>query len=363
LDALLCIYGNGTCVGYFVFLGDFIPSLIHLAAPNAPDWCSSRIVGIFVGLLVVLPMALQRELAALRHLTPVSILALAYVAVVIFVRCFYYYNEHKDDHKDYGELKVFDFDLGLFNAFSICVFAYNCHINVVPVAGRLIRPTKERIQKVAWWVNGLQLSFYSIIGVAGYLTFLKKTKQDIIHGFPVNDPFMAVGRVLLSFTMVVAIPLNTHPAVRSAIQIRDYFFPDSPVLLPSPRSSPRSSPQSSPVLGSSRQAAPAPPSPSSLGSQGRTSEPALPRIVVTVICLMVQVLIAIAVPGVADVLSLLGATVASAMIMLIPAYAIGKVLPRTLGNRCQQAVLILFACVSFASVPVKVLQMAKVVST
>merc|ERR1719440_1170252 len=101
-------------------------------------------------------------------------MALVYVAVVVLARCFYFYHRHAQeaDHAEYGELVVFDFNLDLFNAFAICVFAFNCHINVVPVASRLIRPTKERIRKVSWWVNGLQLAFYSIIGITGYLTFL-----------------------------------------------------------------------------------------------------------------------------------------------------------------------------------------------
>merc|ERR1740138_542206 len=42
LDAMLFIYGAGSCVGYFVFLGDFVPALIKLAAPGAPDWVKSR---------------------------------------------------------------------------------------------------------------------------------------------------------------------------------------------------------------------------------------------------------------------------------------------------------------------------------
>lgn len=372
LDFMLFIYGNGSCVGYFVFLGDFISALVDLA--DAPDWCSSRWFCITSASLVILPLALQRDLASLRHITPVSILALVYVAIVILARCMWFYNKHEEadpDHQQYGELKVFDFNLGLFNAFAICVFAFNCHINVVPVAGRLIRPTKERIRKVAWWVNGIQFSFYTIIGVSGYLTFLQKTPQDILKGFDSDDPYMAIGRVLLSFTMIVAIPVNLNPAVRSGLQIRDYFFPASPWLASSPRASPTSSPQSSPRANDGTPASmrsnegnhsmrSAPGSMRSMTSQGGP-EAALPRIILVFVCVLVQVLTAIVVPGVADVLGLLGATVATAMMMLIPAHAIGKVLPHTVGYRFQQVVLCLFACVGLASVPIKFLASAKVI--
>merc|ERR1740130_2063144 len=80
LDAMLFIYGNGTCVGYFVFLGDFIPALFKFFVPDAPSWVLARWFGIVLSSVVVLPIALQKELAALRHLTPISIMALVYVA-------------------------------------------------------------------------------------------------------------------------------------------------------------------------------------------------------------------------------------------------------------------------------------------
>lgn len=367
LDAMMFIFGNGCCINYFVFLGDFISALVVLVAPDAPSIFSSRWVVIIAAAVIVAPLALQKELAALRHMTPVSILSLLYVAAVIAARCASYYSEHANapDHADYGEPKVVVLSLNVFNAFAICLFAFNCHINVVPVAGRLVRPTKQRIQRVASWVNVLQLAFYLLIGVTGYLTFLAKTPGDILIGFKANDPFMAVGRVLLSLTMVIAIAINMNPTIRSGLQIHDYFFPNKPVLLASPRaspmSSPQTSPQSSPVMPRMPNNFPTVPSPASSGALlPLANEPACPRISLTLACMVMQVSVAIVVPSVADVIGLLGATVATAMMMVIPAYAIGKALPYSIGNRCQQAMLLLFACFSVASVPIKVLQMVGV---
>merc|ERR1740130_1762444 len=62
LDAMLFIYGNGTCVGYFVFLGDFIPALVKLAAPDGAGWIQSRWLAISASGLVILPLVLQKEL-------------------------------------------------------------------------------------------------------------------------------------------------------------------------------------------------------------------------------------------------------------------------------------------------------------
>lgn len=364
LSAMLFIYGNGSCVNYFCFLSDFVPELVTLVAPAAPAWCSSRWLTIVVSALLIMPLALQKELSSLRFVTPFSIMSLVYVAGVIAARCPHYFSEHVHaaDHAEYGQVKVFELNANVFKAFSICIFAFNCHMNVVPVAGRLVRPTKQRIKKVAAWVNILQLVFYLTIGVTGYLSFLAKTPGDILSGFEAYDPFIASGRFLLSLTMIVAVVLNINPTIRCGLQVYAYFLPDKCVLAPSPPASPRASPRTSPhnSFNVSRHSASQVLSPAS-SRCSQINEPVLPRICLTLVCLVVQVLVAIAVPNVANVISLLGATVATAMMMVIPAYAIGKELPYSIGNRCQQVVLLFFACMSFASVPLQILEMAQVV--
>jgi len=76
---------------------------------------------------------------------------------------------------------------------------------------------------------------------------------------------------------------------------------------------------------------------------------------------MFRTRLAIAVPGVATVLSLLGATVATAMMMAIPAYCMGVILPSTRSTRVQRVVFYAFAVVSFSSVPIKLLRSLKLI--
>lgn len=355
LDAMLFIYGNGSCVGYFVFLGDFIPALAKLIAPDAPEWISSnyRWLAIAASALVISPMALARDTAALRHLTPISILSLMYVSLVIAIRSPYKYHENHGK-TDYGDFKTFNLNMEVFSAFAICIFAYNCHINVVPVAEKMVRPTKARIQKVSWRVNALQVCFYSLIGITGYLTFLEKTPQDVLEGFDPKDIYMAIGRVFLTFTMLVAIPMNLNPSVKSGLQFIDYFRTSEDRLLEaSPTGSPSISPRASPRI-------------SPTGSYGLTGAPPperapMIRITLSLACLAVQAAIAVQVPGIADVIGLLGATVATAMMLVIPAYAMHKVMSHSWKNRIQQVVMLIFALLSVISVPIKVLTMAKVI--
>mmetsp|Transcript_7461 Transcript_7461/g.19957 ORF Transcript_7461/g.19957 Transcript_7461/m.19957 type:complete len:482 (+) Transcript_7461:73-1518(+) len=337
LDAMLFVYGNGSCVGYFVFLGDFIPQLIALAAGRSagPAWW--RDVAIFGSVLVLLPVVVQRDTSCFRFIAPVSIVALLYMGTVVAFKTPAEFSEH-DGEPGYGRPHLVQSSVeGWLNAFALCIFAFNCHINVVPVAGQMVRPTKTRITKVSAQVNLLQLCFYMLIGVTGYMSFLEDTPQDILKGYKSTDPWCAGGRVLLSCTMLVAVVLNLNPTVRSGLQILDYFRPGSPPLMPSPAASPRE--------GQLPRPAAAPEAP----QQGDRA-----RVLVTVACLVVQACIAVKVPGVADVLGLLGATVATCMMLVIPAICMDKVMEKTSKMRAQQAILLFFSAVAFASVPMKI---------
>lgn len=359
LDAMLFIYGNGSIVGYMVFLGDFIPSLVSLGGPVMPHWLASRELAILGSALLLAPLVLQRDLSVLRYIAPVSIIALMYMAITVAVKAPVQYTSHEGS-ADYGTIRWAIPNIRLTDAFAICVFAFNCHLNVLPVAGAMVRPTKARIEKVSMRVNLLQMCFYGLIGTTGYLSFLAQTPGDLIKAYPTHDVAVIIGRVMLTGTMLVAIPLNLSPTVRSGLQIRDYFRGSRDALLaPSPTASPCPSPRA--------QAQNAPESLQSNPDGSLTLATGAERacglrVVLTLICLVCQAVLAILVPGVADVIGLLGATVATAMMMAIPAYCMGVVMPKTAVTRLQQAVLYLFSLVSLASVPVKILTWTKVIS-
>lgn len=355
LDAMLVVYGNGACVGYLVFVADFVPAIVILISPHAPAWLASRWLAIVVAGCIMLPMVVQRDVAALRYFTPVSIMALVYTAMTVAVKSAYRVNE--DDPKR-GHIRLAIPSLNLLDAFAICVFAFNCHMNVVPVAGNMVRATKARIVKVSAMVNLVQLTFYLLIGITGYLSFLQETPQDIIKGYAADDIGMAVARFALLATMLVAIPTNSIPTVRSGLRLIEHLCPG--VLGEDPRLLADAAAEGA-AASNGGMPAEAPRSPPvTFSPQGPRA--GLVRVVMSVGFLFLQVILAIVVPGVADVLSLLGATIATAMIMAIPAYCMGKIQILTPKKRMLQATFYFFSLVSLASVPVKILTWCKVIS-
>mmetsp|Transcript_50947 Transcript_50947/g.154270 ORF Transcript_50947/g.154270 Transcript_50947/m.154270 type:complete len:484 (-) Transcript_50947:119-1570(-) len=340
LDAMLFFYGSGACVGYLVFLGDLTPPLLDLVMPGAPAWIRGREFVIIVAAIIITPLSVQRDISCLRYMAPVSIVSLMYMAITVAVKMPSLYQEHAGESK-YGQVRWVVPGVHVCEAFALCVFAFNCHLNVVPVAGHLVRPTRARISKVSERVNLLQMCFYSLIGVTGYLSFLADTPQDLVKAYAQDDPAVVVGRAMLTATMLVAIPINLNPTIRSALQIRRVLGSGEALL------------QEGQAEGGAEDEATSSASPAAdadvVGSRL--------RVPLTCVCVLVQVLLAINVPGVADILGLLGATVATAMMMAIPAYCMSVTMPMTPKHRLQQVMLYVFSLVSVASVPVKVLTM------
>lgn len=337
LDAMLFIYGNGACVGYMVFIGDFVPAILALLFPSQ-EWAKisngfSRTCSIIIAAVLLVPMMLPSDLSKLKFLQPVSIMALVYMSVVVAVECPYSFTEHHNQH-GFGEVRLFTFSLHFFEAFSLCVFAFNCHLNVIPIADSLTRPTIDRMRKLSARVNVFQWLFYSLIGVTGYLSFLDDTQSDILINYHPKDYLVAAGRCFLTLTMMVAIPANLNPTVKSGVQLKDSICR-----------------RDSPLLGSL--------SPTDGLSSG--DQPAF-RITLSVICLACQAALAVVVPQVGTVLSLLGATVATAMMLIIPAYCMGVILEKTWKRQLTQVLLYICALMSMASIPFTILEALGVVA-
>eukprot|EP00913_Durusdinium_trenchii_P000129 g117.t1 len=242
LDAFLFVCGNGACVGYMVFIGDFVPPVLALMFPGE-TWAQdttglSRTCCIAIAAVLLVPMMLPYDLSRLKFLQPVSIMALVYMAIVVAVKCPHSFSVNVGKH-GYESIRWFTLSPHFFEAFALCVFAFNCHLNVVPIADQLVRPTVERTKKISIRVNLFQWLFYSLIGVTGYLSFLDDTSSDILTNYSPHDYFVAAGRCFLTLTMMVAIPANLNPTdtsymgwIHAGITIFCFAAPSAVMAMP-----------------------------------------------------------------------------------------------------------------------------------
>eukprot|EP00928_Gymnodinium_smaydae_P063890 TRINITY_DN47368_c0_g1_i1.p1 TRINITY_DN47368_c0_g1~~TRINITY_DN47368_c0_g1_i1.p1 ORF type:complete len:489 (-),score=112.05 TRINITY_DN47368_c0_g1_i1:94-1560(-) len=350
LDISLFLYGNGALITYFIFLGDFIPSIVTdlFGTIMAPD--ALRTLCLQLCFCVTVPMAFPQELSALRYVAPIALIGLVYTATVVAVKCPELYASRVGED-GYGDVDFGHFGKNIFQSYAIGVFAYNCHLNVVPVVGELQDPSEARIVKVNFRVVAVQWVFYVLIAIGGYLSFLAATPQNLLKGYGTSDGLILVSRLMLSTTIIAAIPTNANPTVRSLMTLLEVPFPSLRV-----GAGDGTPPAQQPLLAS--EAASGATAAAAAGAEAVTVPRQYPlnreglRHLLTTCCLAVVVLVAMYVREVAVVVGILGATVGTLMMMVMPTLLILIGCPTLLSPARKWATTIFFslsACMSLAS--------------
>eukprot|EP00913_Durusdinium_trenchii_P011762 g11048.t1 len=209
LDLMLFLYGNGSLITYFIFLGDFIPSIVEALSPGywpqptlerelsleeMQELDELRTKCLVAALLLVLLPSLPRDLSGLRYL--IMAIGIIYTEAVVVWKCFWLHLHHPDLTQGTISEMLWPQDdlLSILSrsvkAFSLCVFSY-----------------KKPLQ------------------VAGYGTFGDDTKPNLLQNYSASDPWILASRVGLTFTVLVAIATNTNPTVRASLCLLEVLFP------------------------------------------------------------------------------------------------------------------------------------------
>jgi amino acid permease len=170
----------------------------------------------------------------------------------------------------------------LLRSFTISLFAFVCHLNVVSVAGELVNPSLARIEKVAFRVSALLFIFYALIGVLGYYSFGSSVSQNFINNFSDSgDSIYIICRLLLTLTLLFSLPITANPTSHAIVHyaLALHLAEDNTMI-------------GEPLRGI--------------------------RIVSACAVLGVSALVANFIPGVADVLSILGGVFGNLLMLVFP---------------------------------------------
>ncbi|KAF4743792.1 hypothetical protein FOZ63_028157 [Perkinsus olseni] len=295
MDVIMFFYGMGTMTAYLILEGDFLPALFAWIGVSI-----SRTFCIILVAVVAIPLVLPEKLSVLRHVTPISTAALIFTAICTLIEAPGRAEILPEDLR----ISLASFGWPLLKCLTITLFAYICHTNVVPVANELVDPTPKRCFQVSFRVATLQLGFYVLIGVSGYLSFLGTTHQNYITNYSHDDVLINLCRLALALSLMCSIPINTNPTARAAVH-----FISSMKEMTSRRH---------PLLGRRDRL------PSALRSESRGEK--VLRISISLALLVVTLTIAILVPGIADVVSLLGGSLGTLLLVTCPCIIFAKVM-------------------------------------
>ena len=319
LDMIIVMYGVGALVAYLIFLGDFIPPIAKFIVHTD----CSRSLAILLSAFSVSPMVFPAKLSALKYASPISTICLIFTASVTLIEARAMHRSASD-----GEFRAVIWSPNILRSFVITLFAYVCHLNVVPVAGEMVEQTSARTQKIVGRVNSILLAFYAIIGVCGYYSFGGFVSQNFVADYPPDSLLVLLCRCMLTLSLLICLPINATPVAHAFI----HFLHVSGIV------NHRNTGIQSPLL-----------------PEASEEEPYKNlRISIAIGSLFVAALIAIEVPGAANVLGVLGGSFGTILMIICPLVIYNNVFRDqiTTATRIVMFFLILAAFISFIAVGV-----------
>ncbi|XP_072291250.1 putative sodium-coupled neutral amino acid transporter 8a [Eucyclogobius newberryi] len=169
-------------------------------------WYTDRHLAlVLLCLFLILPMSIPKEIGVQKYISVLGTFAATYLTVAIIVK---YYTMPSVLIRSTSLLSSGTGSLAsMFSAVPTICFGFQCH-----EASIAIYSSMEN-QKLSHWVliSVLSMIFcliiYSLTGVYGYLTFGKDVKADILMSYAGHDMMMVVARLLFGVSIITVYPI------------------------------------------------------------------------------------------------------------------------------------------------------------
>jgi amino acid permease len=220
LQINLLVYLFGCCITYQIIISTLIARFLKKCGVSPEDnyaffdtWQYRSMQAIPTAVIVLFPLSMIKDMSGFRHISVLSIFALIYTGIVLICELPEYIKAYRSLPDVKIELACFDWNF--FTGASITFFAYNCHVQILPIFSELVNPIERRIKKVAARSIFIDTLFYVTIALAGYFATYNKTPKIVLDrslpGDDTPDPFVMVAQLCIVMVLFVAVPMNYSP--------------------------------------------------------------------------------------------------------------------------------------------------------
>lgn len=216
-EVAIAIYTFGTCIAFFIVIGDQLDRLIEAAYPDGSSphlWYMDRKFTISVtAVLVILPLSIPKEIGFQKYASAISVMGTWYVTIVVIIK---YIWPDQNDMPGYIPVSSASWT-AVFNAMPTICFGFQCHVSCVPVFNSMSRKELKPWGMVVTFSMIICLFVYTGTGVCGFLTFGSSVKQDVLMSYPPNDIAVAFARAFIVICVVTSYPI-LHFCGRAVIE-------------------------------------------------------------------------------------------------------------------------------------------------
>ncbi|XP_028823918.1 putative sodium-coupled neutral amino acid transporter 7 [Denticeps clupeoides] len=208
-EVAIAVYTFGTCIAFLIIIGDQLDKLIGaMTSESEPGvnshWYTDRKFTIVVtAVLVILPLSIPKEIGFQKYASGLSVVGTWYVTIVIIVK---YIWPDKDVTPGYIPTSPSSWT-AVFNAMPTICFGFQCHVSSVPVFNSMQEREVRRWGGVVTVGMLLCLFVYTGTGVCGFLSFGSNVSQDVLMSYPSNDVAVAIARAFIIICVVTSYPI------------------------------------------------------------------------------------------------------------------------------------------------------------
>lgn len=213
--------GFGTLTGYLIFVGKLMCQVTGL------DTDTQRWIPILIAVGgIILPLTVFRKIHFLRYVSLTAVLAIAYIAVmyIVFAAKIGKYDDDPTGSFTYENTTVAVWDSDTVSSLNLMVGAFCVQNTCLPVYGELKNRTPRRMIAATLCAMLISAVVYEIVGVCGYTLLggnadgdsLLDFDDNFVEAHPWTDVYRNVAKVMMAGNLALVAPLAIWP-FRSAV--------------------------------------------------------------------------------------------------------------------------------------------------
>ncbi|KAM9302003.1 solute carrier family 38 member 8 [Gastrophryne carolinensis] len=179
-------------------------TMIEVGESYRPWYQDPRLSMSLLCLLVILPLSIPKEIGFQKYTSILGTLAACYLTVVVIVK--YYTMDHQTFHKHEYTSNVSSL-ASIFSVIPTICFGFQCHEACITIYSSMKNKSLSNWVVVSVVSMLICLLIYSLTGIFGYWTFGGGVAADILMSYPENDVVMIIARLLFAVSIITIYPI------------------------------------------------------------------------------------------------------------------------------------------------------------
>ncbi|XP_061450205.1 sodium-coupled neutral amino acid transporter 7 [Rhineura floridana] len=207
-EVAIAVYTFGTCIAFLIIIGDQQDKIIAAlmkdsTGAESSHWYTDRKFTIsLTAFLFILPLSVPKEIGFQKYASCLSVVGTWYVTAIIVIKYIW------PDKNTPEEIPTSPSSwMSVFNAMPTICFGFQCHVSSVPIFHSMKHPEVKPWGAVVTAAMVIALFVYMGTGVCGFLTFGPSVEQDVLMSYPSNDIPVAIARVFIIICVLTSYPI------------------------------------------------------------------------------------------------------------------------------------------------------------